>query len=109
MMTIRVGRRLVGKPMVDRRGCDGVEEFIYGGALVSMRVVNGPIHRCWGQQGLPGFGEQVGKTGDLEGGEKRWGEYILVAMREGARQGKGDADTLSLGFKQEWSPLLRRW
>ena len=56
MMTIRVGRRLVGKPMVDRRGCDGVEEFIYGGALVSMRVVNGPIHRCLGQQGLPGFG-----------------------------------------------------
>jgi len=51
----------------------------------------------------------VGKTGDLEGGEKRWGEYILVAMREGARQGKGDADTLSLGFKHEWSPLLRRW
>jgi hypothetical protein len=35
----------MGETMVDRRGCDGVEEFIYGSALMGMRVVNGPIHR----------------------------------------------------------------
>jgi len=50
MMAIRKGRRLVGEAVVDRRGgrgCDRVEEFIYGGALMGMRVVNcpGPIHR----------------------------------------------------------------
>jgi hypothetical protein len=53
MMAIRKGRRLVGEAMVDRRGGRGrnrVEEFIYGGALMGMRVVNcpGSIHR-WGR------------------------------------------------------------
>ena len=48
MMAIRKGRRLVREAMVDHRGggCDGVEEFIYGGALMGMGVVNSPIHRC---------------------------------------------------------------
>lgn len=43
----------MGEAMVDRRGsrgCDRVEEFIYGSALMSMGVVNSPIHRCRRQQ-----------------------------------------------------------
>jgi hypothetical protein len=40
--------------MVDGSGgCDGVEQLIYGGSLVSMRVVYRPIHRWWGGQGSP--------------------------------------------------------
>lgn len=40
--------------MVDGSGrCDGVEELIYGGSLMSMRVVKRPIHCWWGGQGRP--------------------------------------------------------
>jgi hypothetical protein len=68
MMAIRIGRRLVGKSMVDRRGRDGVEELSYGGALVSMRVVNGPTHRCQRQQD----GRGIGTTGEVKKGGCVW-------------------------------------
>ena len=52
VMRIRIGRRLVGKAVVDGRGSDGVEQLIYGCPLVSVRVVD-PIHRWWEGQGRP--------------------------------------------------------
>ena len=40
--------------MVDgSRRCDGIEQLIYGGSLVSMRVVDRPIHCWWGGLGRP--------------------------------------------------------
>jgi len=43
------------------------------------RVVNGPTHRCRGQQAQPGFGLQVEKMRKLERGEN-WGVGTLFTV-----------------------------
>jgi hypothetical protein len=44
IIPIGIRRGLMGEAMVDRGGCDGIEKFIDGSALVCMRVVHRPIH-----------------------------------------------------------------
>jgi len=67
IMAIRVGWGLVGETMVDCRGCYRIEKFIYGGALVGMRVVNGPIHRWEGWEEGPVSEVQAEQRRDLKG------------------------------------------
>jgi len=93
----------VGEAMVDRRGsrgCDRVEEFIYGSALMGMGVMNGPIHRCRGQQaGRVWFTSSRENEGIREGG--RFGG---VYKRERERGEASHAQ--SLGFKREMVSAL---
>ena len=46
-MAIRIGRGLVGNVMVDGRGRNRVEQFVYGGSFVGMGIMNRAIHRWW--------------------------------------------------------------
>ena len=51
----------MGKPMVDcSRGCDRIEELVYGSTLMGVRVVQWPIHPCCDEGGGPGLIKQGG-------------------------------------------------
>ena len=47
-MAIRIGWGLVGKAIVNGRGRNGVEQFVYAGSFVGMGIMNRATHRWWG-------------------------------------------------------------
>ena len=102
IMAIGVGWGLMGETMVDRRGCYGIEEFIYGGALVGMRVVDGPIHRWEGWEEGPVSEAQAEQRRDLKGiavgSVGRWG-------RKRKRGEEGTRDPLAGSRKTKLAPL----